>query len=59
LHTGDTLSLQKGATLPVTSIDGGDASCGSVKLYGLLLDGDHSFYANGYLVRSQPALCHK
>ncbi len=51
LEVGDELVTEQG-TITVTSIESKDAPT-TTKLYNFILDGDHTYYADGYLVHNK------
>lgn len=53
LHIGDTLVTDKGL-VKLTTIDSKNAAK-TTQLYNFILDGDHTYYADGYLVHNKTA----
>lgn len=53
LHIGDTLVTDKGL-VKLTTIDSKNAAK-TTQLYNFILDGDHTYYADGYLVHNKNA----
>ncbi|MEJ0009619.1 MAG: hypothetical protein WDN72_03260 [Alphaproteobacteria bacterium] len=55
LAVGDALWLSDGKRLKITSIDAEDS--GPHTVYSPVMNGDHTYYANGILVHNKPAPC--
>jgi len=56
LEVGDRLFLDNGDTLIVTSIDTSN-ELGTQEVFNPVVDGDNTYYANGYLVHNKSSVC--
>lgn len=56
LEVGDRLSMDNGEAFIVTSIDSNN-ELGTQEVFNPVVDGDNTYYANGYLVHNKSSVC--